>query len=276
MHPYIDIGNLSISSYQASLLLAFALGVCLTVQRPISPDLNFPIGILVLIPALLGALVGAKLIYAVIEGGNPYHIFWVWRGGYYYHGGLMGGITGYLLYLWFTGNSLRDGLDRAAPFAALGEAIARIGCYMAGCCYGAVTHGLTAVVYPPQSQAWRHHMEEGLLSATAPYSMPVHPAPLYTALVMLALYVVLRNLQQHRSFPGAVALYYLLWHGVARVALEYFRDDMPRHANGWTTTQLIASAIAVTAAVLIIQQYSARFNHVSPRHHVGRTQEEHP
>lgn len=89
MHPYTEIGNLSISSYQASLLLAFALGVCLMVQHPTSPDLNFPIGILVLIPALLGALVGAKLIYAVIEGGNPYHIFWVWRGGYYYHGGLM-------------------------------------------------------------------------------------------------------------------------------------------------------------------------------------------
>lgn len=200
-------------------------------------------------------------MFVLIDGGSVGQVFRVWRGGYYYHGGLVGGIAGYIGYLWLTGNRIRDGLDWVAPFAALGEAVARIGCLLAGCCFGSVTQFTVAVVYPPQSHAWWRHVVTGGITKTSLWSMPVHPAPIYTVYVMLVLYVYLRWLQQRRRFPGQIALHYLTWHSISRIALEYFRDDMPQRTDGWTTTQTTAAGIAVAAAGILLWQYVKQFTH---------------
>src|SRR5437773_2297681 len=46
-------------------------------------------------------------------------------------------------------------LDAGAPAMALGEAMTRVGCFLNGCCYGAPWSGPVAVVFPPESFAYR-------------------------------------------------------------------------------------------------------------------------
>ena len=257
MYPYLQIGQRAVSSYQACLMLAFAVCAYLLFHAPL-PARQRPlrINVTVLIPVLLCSLTGAKFLSVAVEGGRIGEAFLFWRGGYYHHGGLLGGIAGYAVYLWAKGNGIRDGLDWVAPFAPLGESIARIGCFLGGCCWGAESQALTAVVYPAQSHAWTHHVITGRLHPSATHSLPVHPAPLYAALVMLSLFIGLRLLQQRAGFSGEVSLHYLLWHSLARIGLEHFRDDMTRLATGYTLTQTLAAAIAVAAAAVLLRQYA--------------------
>lgn len=259
MFPYIHIGTFTVSTYQLCLMLAFSVGVALLVN--LTPPISVRnLTCLVMIPILVLSLVGAKVVSFILEGGKPYEVFLLWQGGYYFHGGLIGGIVGYAFYLRATGNSIRDGLDWAAPFAALGEAIARLGCFLSGCCWGSVTQSLIAVVYPIQSHAGQYHIHEGLLDPVSSHALPVHPAPLYTAFLMLALYVGLRLVQARSLYPGYVTLHYLTWHCIFRVALEFFRDDMPRYSWGWTATQTTAAVIFLAAAsMLALQRQENRF-----------------
>lgn len=275
MYPYIQAYLGIISSYQISLVCAFSLGVCLAVT--LSPPLSFSLNItaIMLLPIFFTALLGAKLIFVLLESGDIRDITKIWRGGYYYHGGLVGGITGYTGYLWITGNPVKDGLDWVAPFAALGEAVGRCGCFLAGCCYGTVTHGFTAVLYPANSPAWRHHINMGYLRESSLSSLPVHPTPLYAVLAMLILYVFLRRLQIKRRFPGIVALHFLFWQSLARIGVEYFRDDMSRHACGWTTTQITAAIITIAVAAVMINKYNPQRSHNARRwQRTGHTKEE--
>ena len=259
MYPYLQIGQRAVSSYHLCLILAFTVGALLLARTPprgFSSD-KLHIQFTVIIPVFLLALFGAKILSLVLDGGDwSFSNLLPWRGGYYYHGGLIGGITGYVLYLRWTGNRVLDGLDWVSPFAALGEAIARIGCFLAGCCYGKVTYAITAVVYPAHSLVWNKHATSGLIDDSALVSLPVHPAPVYTSFSMIVLFLLLRMLQQHRHFAGEISLHYLTWHSFCRVVIEYFRDDMPQLSTGWTYTQTGAAAIFVISFSLLAWQYA--------------------
>jgi len=245
-------------------MLAFITGTCLMLH--LLPDnrkhYNLRLTSIVLIPVLLFSLIGAKMMFALLDGGDLWKAIFFWQAGYYHHGGLIGGILGYVLYLRFTGNNILDGLDWIAPFGALGESITRIGCFLGGCCWGKESQTLLAVVYPAESHAWVHHIITGRLFPSASCSLPVHPVPLYTSVVMLFLYVFLRRLQQRRKFPGDVALHYLFWHSLWRIILECFRDDIPRLENGWTSTQMLAASIVMISAVFLCFQYTKAFRNI--------------
>ncbi|MCK5862572.1 MAG: prolipoprotein diacylglyceryl transferase [Candidatus Hydrogenedentes bacterium] len=198
MYSYLQIGQRAVSSYHACLILAFVVGALLLARTPpegFSSD-KLHIQFSVIIPVFLLALFGAKFFSLVLDEGSwSFRNFLLWRGGYYYHGGLVGGVLGYVLYLRWTGSRIFDGLDWMSPFAALGEAIARVGCFLAGCCYGKTSGVLTAVVYPAHSPVWSKQVTSGLLDHSASASLPVHPAPLYTSFAMIALFLFLRILQ---------------------------------------------------------------------------------
>ena len=258
MCSYLQIGQREVSSYQVCLILAFVVGALLLVRTPplgFSSD-KLRIQFTVIIPVFLLALFGAKLFSLVLDDGDwSFSNLLLWRGGYYYHGGLIGGIIGYILYLRWTGNRVLDGLDWISPFAALGEAVARIGCFLAGCCYGKTTYAIAAVVYPAHSLVWSKQVASGLIEHSAPLSLPVHPAPVYTSFAMIVLFMLLRILQKHRLFAGEISLLYLTWHSFCRVVIEYFRDDMPRLSTGWTVTQTGAAGMFVVSLSLLIWHY---------------------
>src|SRR5439155_6632806 len=72
-------------------------------------------------------------------------------------------------------------LDAGAPAMALGEAMTRIGCFLNGCCYGVPWNGPLAVVFPPESFAYRDQIVRGLLASGAPHSLPVVPTQLMSS-----------------------------------------------------------------------------------------------
>src|SRR5262249_34036083 len=123
------------------------------------------------------------------------------RGGFAAYGGFLGGALAAWLAL-----GRRDFLaygDTVAPALGLGTALTRVGCFLAGCDYGAPTRLSWGVRFPPGSPAFQDHLEAGWVGPYSPSSLPVHPTQLYEAVLGLVICVV--TLQVERSRRGAPA-----------------------------------------------------------------------
>jgi phosphatidylglycerol:prolipoprotein diacylglycerol transferase len=195
-----------------------------------------------------------------------------WDGGLVFYGGAaaVGGVV------WLTCRRegwafLRFG-DLAAPSVALGHAVGRIGCLMAGCCYGKPCAAPWAVRFGPGSVAF----DEGLAAGRFPpasmstWTAPLHPTQLYEAIGELAIFVGLVLVERRRagrvkrdlgrpdgpassrptagepSSPGPAAPAsgyllggYVLAHAALRFGVEIFRGDVSRgYLFRWTTPGL--------------------------------------
>ncbi|MEW5913121.1 MAG: prolipoprotein diacylglyceryl transferase family protein, partial [Thermodesulfobacteriota bacterium] len=132
-------------------------------------------------------------------------------------------------------------MDCVAPALALGQAIGRLGCFAAGCCYGqAWPGGWCAVTFSDPR-------------TLAPPNLELHPTQLYTSAALFLITGLLLWLWRHRRFAGQIFFAYGLLHGVARVIIEQFRDDWrgaplgPLTATGW-----FALGLAVVSAGALI------------------------
>lgn len=144
----------------------------------------------------------------------------------------------------------------AAPMA-LGLAIGRLGCFLAGCDYGQVTSVGWAVRFPAGSPAWRAQVAAGWLPRTRGESLPVHPTQLYEALLGLALcglaLCVARSAwgrrRDGRAFAVVVAGYAL-----GRIAIENLRGDLGRGVYGpWSAAQIVFALLLVAMAFAAVR-----------------------
>ena len=124
-----------------------------------------------------------------------------------------------------------------APSLSLGQAIGRVGCLLAGCCWGAACNLPWAITYTNPIAAAR---------LGTPLNQPLHPFPVYAALTNLALYAVLATLYRRKPTPGRVFGSYLVLYGIARFLLEWTRGDQARgfvFGGALSTSQLISMVL---------------------------------
>ncbi len=222
----------------------------------------------------VGAVIGAKLLYMLVSinqivadvsaQGFKVLLDVYLPGGMVFYGGLLGAFLGALLGCHFFGLSLRSLFPCLIPGFALAHGISRLGCFFAGCCYGTHTAGRFSVIYKN--------------SAFAPNGQPLVPVQLIEscfeillAIVLLLSALVLTKKAAGRSVirtthPGWYASVqtsnkngflifglYLLFYGVFRFALEFFRGDEIRGFIGLlSTSQWISIAAVVTGLALVI------------------------
>jgi phosphatidylglycerol:prolipoprotein diacylglycerol transferase len=93
---------------------------------------------------ILAGAGGARLFHVVVERPaffweHPLDIFKLWDGGVTFYGGLMGGVL--VVYIFSRRNKIpfiKIG-DFLITYVALGQVFGRLGCFLAGCCYGVPT-----------------------------------------------------------------------------------------------------------------------------------------
>src|SRR5229473_200036 len=196
---------------------------------------------IILVTALAG-IVGAKL-YHVLE--RPADLFahpvaeLFSREGFAWAGGLIAGI---LSLLWLARHykiPIATMFDVAAPAAALGYAIGRIGCLISG----DGDYGI------PTSLPWGMSFPNGLVPTTE----RVHPTPIYEFLASMLIGYILWRLGA-RTFKahapnGIVFAAYLVLTGIARFLIEIIRIN-PRSFYGLTNAQT-ASVISIVAGAIL-------------------------
>lgn len=210
MHPILfKWGPITVYSYGFMLAIAFLVGILIARsearRKRINPDLTFDLAIL----AAVGGIVGARLFYVVghweLFLRNWKAIFAFQEGGLVFYGGLAGGAIAILVYLSKKKLSIAETADLIAPSLAIGYSIARIGCFLNGCCYGRETKVFLSVNFPGV---------EGFR----------HPTQIYSLIYGLIIFSILWGLRKRLVHPGQLFLVYLFMYALARFIIEFFRD----------------------------------------------------
>jgi phosphatidylglycerol:prolipoprotein diacylglycerol transferase len=254
MHPILfQIGDWPVYSYGVLLAAAYLIALQLAVVRARHRGLDgtkiMDLGIYLII----AALVGAKLMLVIVDFdyflAQPREMLSLVRAGGVFYGGLLAAlgvaiflVRRYQLRLWTTA-------DLFAPGIALGHVVGRLGCLMAGCCYG-----------KPTSVPWAITFTDPLAASNVgtPLGIPLHPTQLYDAgAELLILIVLLVTERRGRPFEGRTFWLYMLLYGISRFIVEIYRGDDRGIILGVSTSQFV-SILVVPLALVMLARLRAR------------------
>ncbi len=273
--------NFTVNTYGLLLAIAFLVGLYVMARQATSDGLDknrvYDLGLWV----LAASLIGSKLLMVVTEW-DAYQGDWrqllsldFLRSGGVFYGGFIGAVIAsvivmriYKLPWWRTA-------DAFAPGIAIGQAIGRLGCFSAGCCWGKPTTGFCGVHFTEKGHeitgvplkvgdladaSQREIWTQKLGSLAAP--LHLHPVQLYEVAATLVIFVLLLMLAKRRKFHGQIVLVYALLYALARFTIEFWRDDPRGGLLGVSTSQFIAIVIFVGAAVGLV--YRNKFTPEQP------------
>jgi phosphatidylglycerol:prolipoprotein diacylglycerol transferase len=252
MHPDLfSVGPFTIHTYGLFVAMGFAAALVVTSRIGQAQGLKSPqimdMGFIIILCAIIGSRLGYVLLDVSHYIHHPLDIFKIWEGGLVFSGGI---VCVLLVMPWYFKHyrlPFWNMADLWAPGMAIGQAIGRIGCFMAGCCYGQPTNVKWCVVFThPKS--------------LAPLGVCLHPTQLYSALAGLIIFSVLMVLTSKKQFEGQVFIWLVILHSTARLFLERFRGDYRGLIPGteMSLTQLITLILLVAAVVTLFVVKSKR------------------
>jgi len=166
----------------------------------------------------LAGLVGARVVFCL---QNPEHfegfrdILNLQRGGLVFYGAVLVGLPATVGVMRFRKLPVFDTLDIVAVGGPFAHAIARLGCFAAGCCYGLPSDATWAVTY-------------GHEDAVAQTGISMHPVQVYESLSLVGIGLLSVFVFKKRQWKGQVMLTYMSLYALARFSLEGFRGDVER------------------------------------------------
>ena len=183
-----------------------------------------------------------------------------WAGGLTYYGGFIGsGLAAYFLLK-------RDNFPfwRAADMAGfavpVGLAFGRMGCLLAGCCFGAPSGLPWALSFPPGSPAVDEQVKAHELVTNHVWSLPVHPTQLYESVASLAIAAIcFFVVHPRKKYDGEVFVAFTILYAIARAILEVWRRDDRGGFGIFSTSQLLG--IALVAGALVLHRVRSRAQH---------------
>lgn len=216
MFPVIfNFAGITITSYGVMLSIAFIAGIILAQRRGIrygvSKNTIGDISFLILIGALLGSRAFFVFTHLDDFGGEWWRALHVWDGGLTFYGGLI--LAFILSAIWIKIKKLSFGklADIVIPSVALGIGLARIGCFLNGCCFGRPSN--FGIIFPPDSfPAW----ELGV-------GVRVHPTQIYSSLIGFCIFGLLLILEKKKRFTGELLLWFFLPYGLSRFLIDFIR-----------------------------------------------------
>lgn len=120
-----------------------------------------------------------------IAGAFLFHWLFTQRaGGFSVLGGLTAGrVAGYLCCRIFKLDPLRTS-DALLPSLGIALIIARLGCFLNGCCFGILTQAPVGIIFPKASLVHRSQVRYELIEAFHK-ALPVHPTQLYEVYALI-------------------------------------------------------------------------------------------
>jgi phosphatidylglycerol:prolipoprotein diacylglycerol transferase len=243
-----NLGPFTLHSYGVLLAIAFVTGLWVASRQAKAAGLDPARVTDMAVYVLIAGLIGAKVLLVVVEWSfyarNPRELLSILQSGGVFYGGLIGALPvawwyarKHALPAWRTADAL-------APAVLIGQAIGRLGCFCAGCCYGKLAEVPWAVTFR-DSYASR--------TVGTPLDLPLHPTQLYESLATLVIFFVLVRMTPRKRFDGQITLAYIFFYALARFVIEYYRGDAVRGTvmGLFSTSQFIALLMALGAVLLL-------------------------
>jgi phosphatidylglycerol:prolipoprotein diacylglycerol transferase len=224
MHPALfHIGPLAVRTYGFLLALAFVVGIWYSGKRARKLGMNIDwIPDLSLI-ILVSAIAGSRFFYVIRHleefEGHPWDMInpiqssgEIGIGGLSMFGGFVLAIVCSMVYLHLKKLNLWKITDLLAPSVMLGLAVARVGCFLNGCCFGLPTQSSLGVIFPPNSPAG--------------YFCPdvrIFPIQLVASVMGFVIFAILLFAERFKNFHGFTFWLMLALYSVGRFIIDFFR-----------------------------------------------------
>lgn len=182
---------------------------------------------------LVVALACSRLMFVLTNldrfRDNYWKVFAIWEGGLVFYGGVIGASAVGLYLMWRRKLPFLRSGDILVPVISIGHAFGRLGCYMAGCCWGKACPRPVGVQFGQQSVVYENLVARRQIDpAVSITTVPLHPVQLYEALGEIAIFGVLLHLASRKRADGTVFFSYLALYAVLRSVTELFRGDAAR------------------------------------------------
>jgi phosphatidylglycerol:prolipoprotein diacylglycerol transferase len=250
MYPILfEIGPLTIYSYGTMMAVAFLTATYVTGWELKRRGLPEAAASTMVVWAAVGGLIGARVL-AILED-LPAFVhdplgFILTGAGFVWYGGLIGGFTAVTASMKRLGLPFLRTVDCVAPALALGHAIGRVGCQLAGDGdWGKVSTLPWAMAYPSAIVGWEY-----------PPGVRVHPTPLYETVAYTIVFAALW-LMRKRPWPdGSLLWWYFVFASGARFLIEFVRINHPV-VVGLTLAQLISLGLVTLGGAALITTSAA-------------------
>lgn len=222
MHPILfNAGPITIYSYGVLLAGAYLAGLWLAVRRARAAGIDGNRIMDLLIWVIIAALVGAKALLFIVDFE---HFTSSWeefttllRSGGVFYGGLIAAILVTIYQLRKHRLALWPSADLFAPGIALGYMVGRLGCLMAGCCYGKPTEVAWAITFTDPAANF---------NVGTPLNIALHPTQLYESAAGLVLLVAMLLIEKRPgAFAGRTFWSFAFGYSVLRFIIEFYRGD---------------------------------------------------
>lgn len=233
-----SIGPFTVHGYglmiAIGVLVALFVGEARAKKRNMDADALYPLTFLC---AVFG-FVGAKLLFCIVEFkaflANPLSV--LSSNGFVVYGGIIAGVLVAYLYCRAKKLVFLDYFDLVLPSVALAQAFGRIGCFLAGCCYGRETDAFYGI-------AFTH-------SDFAPNGVKLIPTQLISSAGMFLIAAVLFLYAKKERRQGRVGALYLILYSVGRFFIEFLRNDYRGEVGIFSTSQFISLFILLAGILL--------------------------
>ncbi|WP_456342304.1 prolipoprotein diacylglyceryl transferase [Thermovibrio sp.] len=242
MHPILfKIGPFTVYTYGVMVALGIFFGSLILVKLAEREGIRREDVVDTAFWSVIAGLVGARLFFFLYnpQYAKPlYRVLFIWEGGLVWYGGVLFGALTALYFIRKRRIPVWKFADITSIALSVGLGFGRIGCTMAGCCYGKVCHAPFAIVFKDPHSA-------------APLGVPLCPTqPISSAanfLIAAILYLVYRR----RRFPGQVFGLYLVLYGLFRIFIEFLRAT-PKEVFGFLSNNQVISIIMLLAGLTIL------------------------
>lgn len=258
----IEIGDFFLPTYGLLVALGFLTGLWvagrLAQRKGMNPQTITDLGIYLALAGLLGAklmMVLYDLPYFLKNPGELFSLSTLQAGGVF-HGGLILALVVAVFYVRRKKLSFLPVGDVFAPGVAIGHGIGRLGCFAAGCCWGAQCDLPWAVTFTNPDA----HKMVGV-----PLGIPLHPSQLYEAIAEGLIFAFLWRRSHQAHAQGEILGWYLILYPLARFLIEFVRNheqaapfSLPLSLAQWIALVLITVGIAVVSRVRgVVRQKAA-------------------
>lgn len=234
-----SIGPITIHGYGLMIgigvLVCIALGTYRAKKTKVIPE---EMVLDIAIYGLVVGFLGAKILYVIVEFDRflkePMSV--LGSEGFVVYGGIVAGVLTTILYCRIKKISFLECFDLLCPSISIAQGFGRIGCLMAGCCYGRETESFFGIVFPE--------------ACMAPAGVRLLPTQIISSCGDFAITGVLLWYYSRRKHVGDVGALYMILYAVGRFFLEFLRSDNRGGFGIFSTSQWISMVIAVGAVLL--------------------------
>lgn len=237
----LTIGGLTVHGYGLMIGIGFIAAYLMTEFRARKYRMNTDIVFTLFISSVVFGLLGAKVLYylTILDRfiKDPGVILDEME-GFVVYGGIIGGVLAGYVVCRIKKEKFWQYFDLIAPAIALAQGFGRIGCLLAGCCYGKETDSPLSITFHT--------------SDFAPNDVALIPTQIYSSILDFLNCIVLCLIARYAKKERTVSGCYLIFYSTGRFILEFFRGDLERGSVGvLSTSQFISIFIFVIGAAIL-------------------------